>query len=196
MRTSFVVLIAVIAALAGWSHAAQELPRPPMPPNAPPPQPAGEREKCNSPLMPYLSLIGPNSQTDKPAILRAAGESEWKEIWRMHVGEQGVRRSVHGDGTPEIDFSRCIVIAIFVGESWNSDGAYVEAVEDLGDVVRLRFDERTYQTAGPGGGGVKVRPYGIFVLPHTTKPIIVEENVQGLIGQPPKWKQQARFEKL
>jgi hypothetical protein len=36
--------------------------------------------------------------------------------------------------------------------------------------------------------------YGIFVLPRTDKPIVLIENVQGIIGEPPVWEEKQRFE--
>jgi hypothetical protein len=57
----------------------------------------------------------------------------------------------------------------------------------------VRFDHKSYQTAGPGGGGERVTPFGFFVMPRTAAPIVLEENVQSLIGKPPEWKERARL---
>jgi len=99
-----------------------------------------------------------------------------------------------------VNFDKCMVVAIFQGKSWNSNGVTCYSVQDQGDTVLFRFDEDTYQTmsAEPGGngGGVNVTAYGIFVLPRTTKPLIIEENVQNVIGQPPNWKERAKFDAL
>lgn len=35
--------------------------------------------------------------------------------------------------------------------------------------------------------------YGMFVLPRTDKPVVLFENVQGLIGEPPIWKERQRI---
>ena len=51
-------------------------------------------------------------------------------------------------------------------------------------LLRVRFDHKSYQTSGPDGGGERVQPFGMFVIPRTDKPIVLEENTQGLIGKP------------
>ncbi len=35
--------------------------------------------------------------------------------------------------------------------------------------------------------------YGFFVLPRSPKPVVLEENVQSLLGEPPVWREQARL---
>ena len=93
---------------------------------------------------------------------------------------------------PEVDFDRCMVVVVFQGRGRNSNGlnATWEALEDQ---LRVRFDDRSYQTAGPGGGAVEVTAYGFFVIPRSDTTLVVEENVQNIIGAPPMWRERARF---
>ena len=62
----------------------------------------------------------------------------------------------------------------------------------------FRFDDRSFQTAGPApeGGRVRARPYGIFVLPRSDKALVLEENIQHLKNEPPKGREVARFKPL
>lgn len=142
----------------------------------------------------FVSWIGADSRISKPRCLRITSEEEWAKVWHEHKGTTPAPGG-HGDlAVPRIDFSACMVIAVFQGKGFNSNGVeVVSAAEDHGR-TRVRFDDLSYQTLGPDGGGVEVSAYGLFVLPKTAQPVVLEEDVQGLIGQPPKWKERARFE--
>ncbi len=144
-------------------------------------------------LKPCVSFNGAHSSIGTPRIEIIRDAAAWKALWVEHRGDR-VDTSVYGPEAPVIDFTRYDVIAVFSGEAWNCNGHFVVDVADLAETRRVRFDSHTFQTAGPGGGGVKSRPYGIWVLPRTARPIVLEENVQGLIGHPPVWKERARFE--
>jgi hypothetical protein len=70
-----------------------------------------------------------------------------------------------------------------------------EAFEDDMRVL-VRLQHHTFQTAGPNGGAVRHRPYGIFVLPRTDKAYIIERNRQRYIGGPPLWTEMKRFDRM
>ncbi|MCC7292708.1 MAG: hypothetical protein IT449_11675 [Phycisphaerales bacterium] len=159
----------------------------------PPPQSAQATAE-EKPIPVYVSWIGADSRIEKPEYLRITTAEEWAKVWHEHKGTTPMNGG-HGDlAVPRIDFSACFVIAVFQGKSFNSNGVQVvSAAEDHGR-MRVRFDDLSYQTMGPDGGGVEVSAYGLFVLQKASKPVVLEEDVQGLIGQPPKWKERARFE--
>jgi hypothetical protein len=142
---------------------------------------------------PLVSLKGAHSDIAERRFDLVATEEAWRELWAEHRGKKDADARRAWQTVPEIDFERCLVIAFFRGSAWNCDGEYVVSVSDRGDDLLLRFDSHTYQTAGPDGGGVQVTPYGLWILPRTEKAITIEENVQGLIGQPAKWKVQHVF---
>lgn len=145
------------------------------------------------PGKPYVALSGHDSAITERRCVRVTDAETWAALWKEHRGEKLETNASGWPTTPVIDFERCMVIAVFRGESWNANGEYVESIEEVDRHVRLRFDSHTFQTSGPDGGGVRVTPFGIWVIARTEKPIVIEENVQGLIGQPPKWKEQWRF---
>lgn len=93
-----------------------------------------------------------------------------------------------------IDWSRQVVVVIADGPSWNSNG-YSADLFACGDHLLLRLHEHSYQTEGPGGGGVRVQPWGLFVLPkqEPMPPIVVQYNAQNLIGGPARWRELCRF---
>ena len=90
----------------------------------------------------------------------------------------------------EVDLARCEVVALFRGDSINSCGLRVGSVTEDGDTVVVRFDDISFQTMSSGGkdGGDRVVPYAFIILPKSEKTIVLEENVQSIIGGPPQWK--------
>jgi hypothetical protein len=124
------------------------------------------------------------------APLRAlvGSEAEWKAtvLDRMFPG---------GKDAPNLgpfDFSKHVVLVIASGETWNCNGIEAAAWEDDRRIL-VRLDDLTFQSEG---GGYRVRPWGVFVLPRRDpfKPVVVQENQQGLIGGPPIWEDLVRFE--
>ncbi len=150
-------------------------------------------------LDPLVAWSGPVSAIKKPEFVRITGREAWEQLWERHEG--GVRRdNVGRPFAPEINFEKCEVVAIFQGTRTNSNGVFAVQVIDEPDRIRFRFDERTYQVAfALNDDGAKppplppCAPYGLFVLPRSSKPIVIEENVQGMKDQPAKWKQCAEL---
>jgi hypothetical protein len=146
-------------------------------------------------FQPLVTFTGPHSRINKPTWLRITSAKDFHPLFMRHVGlkpeEFDKRRNPHG--VPTIDFERCMVVAVFRGDSWNSDGLYVKEVVEDGPRLIVRYDDRSYQTAGPDGGGVRVTPYGLFVMPRSDKELMVEENVQVYKRDSPKWEQRAHF---
>jgi hypothetical protein len=104
-------------------------------------------------------------------------------------------RTVPGlPGPDEVDFDREVVLVRAEGTGWNSRGLVSREAYESDDRILLRIDNRFYQTMG---GGDRVTPFGVFVLPRAVKkPYVLERDEQGLIGGPPIWKEIHRFEGL
>jgi len=130
---------------------------------------------------------GSDSRITKRGSRIVTDNSAWTALWDEHTPREADERVQIR--VPEVDFNTEIVLAVFAGDSWNSRGFYVRELLQGRVSYTVRVDEVTYQTMGPDGGGVAVRPFGIFVLPRTDAAITVEENVQSMIGEPPVWKQ-------
>jgi hypothetical protein len=97
----------------------------------------------------------------------------------------------------DIDFGKEVVLVVSMGDSWNCRG--LECAEAYEDEKRILIREHasTFQTAGPGGGGVRCRPYGIFLLPRAQdKAYVLERNRQSYKGGPSLWTEQFRAERL
>ena len=84
----------------------------------------------------------------------------------------------------------------FPGQRLNSAGLKAVAVLEEKDRIVLRFENKWYQTRdGASGGGEQATVYGFFVLPRSSKTVVLEENVQNYIGHPPVWKERIRLPK-
>jgi hypothetical protein len=145
------------------------------------------------PPLAYVSWVGPDSAVKEMTFLLADDAEAWVELWVRHMGGESGSDRFDRPNVPRIDFERCTVIAAFGGDSWNSDGYYIDSIIRTEGALIVRLDGHSYQTAGIDGGGVRVTPYGIFLLPRWDGEIVVEENTQGLIGKPPKWTERGRF---
>jgi hypothetical protein len=90
-----------------------------------------------------------------------------------------------------------MVVAVFQGNDVNSAGLKAVAILEEKDRLVLRFQNKSYQTMGYGqvDEGERVTVYGFFVLPRSSKTVVLEENVQNIIGQPPVWKERASLSK-
>ncbi|MHC4137878.1 MAG: hypothetical protein ACYS0K_23295 [Planctomycetota bacterium] len=152
---------------------------------------AGEKQQAR----PYVTLAGARSEIKMAEDHRIATQEELTAVWLKHVGADPSRHSDYYNkaGVPVVDLDRCMVVAVFGGRCINSAGIHVVSVAEEKDRVLLRFDHRSYQS---GAEGDRVTPFGFFFMPRSGKPLVLEENVQNLIGGPPKWKERARFDAI
>lgn len=151
----------------------------------------GGEEKAAA--LPYVTLAGARSRIEAADYLRLTSAKELTEVWLRHLGATTHSEYYNEAGVPSVDFSRCMVVAAFGGKCVNSAGIYPVSLTEDADRVVLRFDHRSYQS-GPEGD--HVTPYGFFFVPRSGKVLVLEENVQHLIGGEPVWKERARFEAL
>ncbi|MCK5940470.1 MAG: hypothetical protein KAI24_00770 [Planctomycetes bacterium] len=173
IRTRLVASVALAVAAAGWSPT----------PQAPVKLPG-----------PTVSFRGEHSKVTERRYVRVRDAEAWAKLWCEHVGAEVPERDYHwhinAAKVPVVDFAQCEVVAVFGGNAPNNAGYFVEEVLD-GETCTLRFDALTYQTSSDGSErGLRIRrssPFGLFVISRTDKQIVLEENVQNLINQPPKW---------
>lgn len=132
-------------------------------------------------IRPYVVWSGPHSQVGQTSYSRVTTAEDWRNLWQQHrAGE-----------APQVDFEQCMVLAIYQGATQNCKGIKVTSVLDEKDKLTVRFVGEWYQT---GDTADAVTPYGLFLLPKSAKPVVIEENVQSLIGQAPVWKLRAQFD--
>lgn len=136
---------------------------------------------------PSLVLKGSNSSITKREIVLATNGKQWAAIWARHAAQKPDKAKV----APDVNFAKSEVVCIFQGSGWNSNGVIPTEIADVGDSIRVRFDDDSYQTAGPDGGGERCTPFGMFVIPKSSKSVTVWENTQGLMRGAPIWKLRA-----
>jgi RNA polymerase sigma factor (sigma-70 family) len=189
-----VVVLAVLGVLAGgvgWFWPADRAGNLGLAQANAPAAPAVADAKAALIREPLLAWSGPNSAVTKTSYRRVASKQEWETLWQEHAGK--VQKDRPATVLPRIDFSQCMVVAVFQGSAFNSQGVNCVSVSETTAAITLRFVGDRYQTLN---GVDEVTPFGIFLLPRSAKPLILEENVQNLLGGAPVWKVQARFELL
>jgi hypothetical protein len=118
-----------------------------------------------------------------------------EETWQTRVVAMMFGGSKAAPDFGPIDWSTHLALVIAAGDALNCDG-YSARAFDQGGTLLLRLDRHSYQTAGPTGGGQRVRPWGIFVLGRR-EPfgcLVVQYNAQNLIGGPELWTELCRFD--
>jgi hypothetical protein len=137
--------------------------------------------------VPLVVLSGNDSRVKQLAYSRISSSKEWDKTWLNHLGmkDEAIFRPAL-----EVDFDRCCIVAVFMGEYVNTCRLVVESIRDVGNATVMRFDHVSYQT---GDKPDRVRPYAFIVIPKTDKPIVLEENVSSNIGGPPVWKEVVRL---
>ena len=153
--------------------------------------PAGEKQLAR----PYVTLTGARSAINTADYHRVTAQKELTTVWLKHVGIDAAKHSDYYNkaGVPLVDFERCMVVAVFGGRRINSAGLHVVSLVEEKDRVLLRFNHRSYQS---GAEGDHVTPFAFFFVPRCGKPLVLEENVQNLLGGAPKWKERARFDAI
>lgn len=142
---------------------------------------------------PYAVITGPDCAMSQRRVSRITDRVAWREVWQRHLGKPVADPYVTIVGLPQINFRACMVVALFAGESLNSRGAYGVSWHEDADRARLRFTDMSYNTTGPDRS---CRPFAFFVVPRSTKRLIVEESIVRERGEPPEMVRWARFAPL
>ncbi len=155
-------------------------------------------------VRPVVVWTGTDSKQSKESFARCTSPKEWQATWKAHTDRLG---GADEPACPQVDFDSYTVIAIFRKRS----RLRISEVVEEQDCVRVRYQPWGDQIAfipGPKGSSVKVlesgrgeidlnKPYllsfAFIVLPKGAKAIILEEDVQSVIGDPPVWKECAKF---
>jgi hypothetical protein len=144
---------------------------------------------------PAVQWVGPDTRRAEPGFVLVRDDGAWRSLWAQHTGKPLDQGTEHRYAAPMIDFDHCMALAYFRGPATNSDGEIATSVSDEADHITLRFESSGFQTFGPGpdGGAVHTSPYGIWIIPLSSKPVIVEEGTRELKDEPLKWKEVKRF---
>ncbi|RYF50930.1 MAG: hypothetical protein EOO38_04465 [Cytophagaceae bacterium] len=137
---------------------------------------------------PLVALSGTDSRIVKPSFKRITSDKEWANLWQQHTGKTA---SEYYDQShmPRVNFDNCMVIAIFSGSSLSNDGVSALSVTEQPEKVVLRYSNRYLQIEMPDAKTKKKAAingaFGMFVLPRSTKPVVLEEAFITRKGKPP-----------
>ena len=162
---------------------------------------AAEPTPAPKPLRPLVSLVGADTRIAKHQCLRIATREAWVRFWLEHAGKGGSPESYDKykpSGAPEIDFSQCMVITITESPGTANAGITAVSITEAAEEITFDYDNMLYQfqegTVAPGNA------YGYFVLPLSTKRVVLRRNVQDyhsrINKEPPVWKEVIRFDAL
>jgi hypothetical protein len=151
-----------------------------------------QNSELQNAVKPIVVMAGADSNVHGFSNQRITTPDDWASIWSGHLG-----KSVDDAYRPtlEVDFDRCLVVAIFRGEEVNVRGIKINSTFETKDSIVIRFEDVGYQTSGADNNKRPDRPYAFVVLPKTSKSIVLEENTQRYKGAPPVWTQCARLDK-
>ncbi len=124
----------------------------------------------DAPQSPAVQWVGPDSK-HPPGFVLIQSDQDWRDLWTAHTGLS----SRHA--APKVDFTRYTIVAYFRGPSPNRDGEVLQSILHDSEGTILRFESSTFQSLSLDGPdrGSPAASYGIWLIPRTLGPIIVEE---------------------
>jgi len=148
-----------------------------------------------APTPPLVQWAGFTSKHE-PGFFLIQGQADWQKLWFEHSGASpDLQYTQYRHIAPKIDFTRAMVVAYFRGPSVNADGEVATSIQDLPDQFLVRFEHSGFQNSGPGprGGAVDTTPFGLWVIPLTEKPIVIQEIHRELKDEPSTFREVKRF---
>jgi hypothetical protein len=148
-----------------------------------------EKEKAVKPL---FALDGRESKNTKAGYHRIESPEAWKALWLRHnIGTEKPEKIPVTMPQAEVDFSQCMVVAVFQGKGELCDGYKVHSVLETDENITVRIQARSFAV---GGTTVpETAAWGIFVLPRSAKLLLIELDTRSEKTDPPKWTKVAEF---
>ena len=128
----------------------------------------------------------------KEGYHRIESEKAWEALWLKHqTGKKERGNSVPNSFTfCEVDFKKYMLLAVFQGFGVNRSGYEVHSITEEKDRLVIRVLPNNFQTLFELS---KTTAWGVFVLPRSTKPVVIELDTKSLTADPPKWTRQAEL---
>ncbi|MFT7616906.1 MAG: hypothetical protein ACI97A_000536 [Planctomycetota bacterium] len=148
---------------------------------------------------PWVVINGSDSLLQQKSYLRITTKKDLAVVWQRHKGQSTTEPFdfyYNPLGMPTIDFETSMVVAIFDGRGWNNAGIDARRVFIRNDDLVVRYQDKSFQTAGIDGGGQLGAAYGFFILPRSNRKLVIEEDDQTMGDGGPKWKIVAQLPKL
>ncbi|HEY4235407.1 MAG TPA: hypothetical protein VGM76_18395 [Lacipirellulaceae bacterium] len=149
-----------------------------------------ENEKQTPPSKALVAISGADSHVRKPTYERISTPEDWYRVWARHLG---TTKDDAYCSILEVDFDRCLVVAIFRGEETNIRGIRIDSLLESTDSIVIRFVRLGYQTAGSDNNKPPDRPYAFVIVPKTDKSIVLEQRIQAMGDQQQQWEECAQL---
>jgi hypothetical protein len=149
-----------------------------------------ENEAPRPASKPLMAISGADSHVRKPSYERVTSQQDLSRVWSIHLGtsQDDAYRPLL-----DVDFDRCLVVAIFRGEQRNIRGIQINSLSEAAESVLIRFLEIGYQTAGADNNKALDQPYAFVVVLKTNKEIVLQQDIQNMKNAPPKWNEVVRL---
>jgi len=141
---------------------------------------------AETPFKPTAVHRGAQSQVVKRRFQLIEHETAWKKLWADHRGK---------GATPDfkVDFDKHCVACLFFGPHLIVPTIHQKSTRSI-PAIRIRFNDSVQFRPEPYGQEPKwLHPYLFVVFDRSSMAVVIEKDVRGLIGDPPKWKELARF---
>ena len=100
-------------------------------------------------VRPLLSLDGRESKNTKAGYHRIESPEAWKTLWLRHnTGTEKPERIPVTMPQAEVDFSHCMVVAVFQGKGELCDGYKVHSVLETDENITVRIQARSFAVGG------------------------------------------------
>lgn len=128
------------------------------------------------------SFGGAESKISLPEYRLITDRAEWNRLWARHAGE--------GSLVPDVDFVFNMAVAIFAGKVMNGQAVQPLGILESKEAITLDYTLTLYQDPD---GLFYARPFGIFVIPNSTKKLIIRENMLGQMEGISRWETRKEF---
>jgi hypothetical protein len=158
-------------------------------------------------IKPAVVWTGIDTKQAKDFFARCCSPKDWQATWNAH---RGSGNTANPPDCPEIDFDSYMVIAVFRDTSRIRISDIVEEKECIrvryqpwgNQVVFIPDPERsTVKVVEAGRGEIhpekpRTLSFAFAVLNKGNKAIVIEEDVQPILGKQPVWEERAKFSAL
>jgi len=137
--------------------------------------------------LPAVAFVGHDSKVSSPRFVLIRDAAAWATLWAEHTATPAGYGALARHAVPAIDFTRFMVVGVFLGSATNTDGCEAHSIAAEVDTLRIRYTLSTFQTSAPPGqrdSGVSTTPFGLWVIDRSDKPVSFELGRRGLKNSP------------
>lgn len=137
--------------------------------------------------LPAVAFVGHNSKVSSPRFVLIRDAAAWAALWAEHTATPPGYGALARHSVPAVDFTRFMVVGVFLGAATNTDGCEAHSITAEADTLRIRYTLSTFQTSAPPGqrdSGVSTTPFGLWVIERSDKPVSFELGRHGLKNSP------------